>query len=75
MGKQRLEQMDLLVGQTEDITLAELRVRIGDVMYQVQMGKVFTITKYGKSIATLQRPEPTAFELGGAVRKLGLVGR
>lgn len=68
MGKLRLDQTDLLIGQTEEIALQDFRQRIGDVIYQVQMGKVFTITKNGKPVATLARPEPTALELGAAVR-------
>lgn len=66
--KKRLPDMNLLEGQTEDLPLAEFRKRTGDVIAQVQMGKVFTITKNGKAVAVLARPEPSALELAAACR-------
>jgi prevent-host-death family protein len=70
----RLAQMKLLMGQTETITMSDLRQRPGDVIDQVQMGKVFTITKAGKVVAVLAAPEPSAFELGAEVRRLKMAG-
>jgi prevent-host-death family protein len=71
----KLTDMKLLEGQTEEITMTDLRSRPGDVVDQVQMGKEFTITKAGKVVAVVHAPEPTALELGAAIRKLGLGGR
>ena len=68
-----LDDMRLLDGQTETITMSELRSRPGDVIAQIQQGKTFTITKGGKAVAVMHAPEPTAFELGAAVRRLKLV--
>ncbi len=70
----RLTDMNLLAGQTEAITMTDLRSRPGDVVDQVQLGKTFTITKAGRVVAVLAAPEPTALELGAAVRRLGLTG-
>lgn len=56
MTKARLEEMDLLVGQAEEITLS-------------------TISKNGKPVAVLQRPEPNALQLGAEVRRIGMAGR
>jgi prevent-host-death family protein len=67
----KLTDMNLLAGQSDEITLSDLRSRPGDVFSQVQMGKTFTITKNGKAIAILSKPEPGALELGAAVRQLG----
>lgn len=58
-----------LTGQ-ETITVSELRACPGDVLSQVEMGKTFTITRRGQVIAVLHPPEPTAFELGAAARKV-----
>jgi len=66
----RITEMDLLVGQSEEISLTDLRSRIGDVIAQVQMGKTFRITKSGTRVAEISSPEPTALELGAAVRKM-----
>lgn len=65
-----LSTMNLLEGQTEDLPLAEFRARIGDVIAQVQMGKVFRLTKQGKVVAVLAKPEPSALELAAACRAL-----
>lgn len=70
----RLTEMKLLEGQTEEISMTDLRQRPGDVIDQVQMGKTFTITKGGKTVAVLSRPEPNALELGAEIRRLGLQG-
>lgn len=50
--------MDELVGKYEEITMMELRHRIGQIMLQVEMGKLFLLT-YGKGrkpVAVLSRP-------------------
>lgn len=64
-----LADSKLLEGKSETITLCELRARPGDIFMQVQMGKVFTVTRNGKAIATIQKPEMNAFELGKALRE------
>lgn len=61
-----------LVGRSETITMTEFRNRPGNVMAQVELGKTFTITKDGKIIAVLSRPEPDAFELGSECRRIGI---
>jgi prevent-host-death family protein len=66
----KLTDMKLLAGQTEEITMTDLRSRPGDVVGQVQMGKTFTITKAGEAIATIQPVEPNALQLGAACRHL-----
>lgn len=53
----RVEEMKLLAGQTETIELQEMRKRIGDAITQVQMGKTYIITKYGKPVAVLKAME------------------
>jgi antitoxin (DNA-binding transcriptional repressor) of toxin-antitoxin stability system len=63
-----------LDGMTETITAMELRRTPGDILLQAQMGKVFNITRAGVIVAVLSPPELNAFELGAAVRKLGLAG-
>ena len=68
----KLTDMKLLAGTTETISMTELRSRPGDVINQVQMGRVFNITKDGEVVAVFSPREPTAFELGAAVRKLNL---
>lgn len=60
----------LLKGQSEIVTLTQFRKTPGDFFTQVQMGKVLTVTKMGKAIATVTQPELTAQELGTAVRKM-----
>jgi len=51
----------------------ELRQQPGDVMDLVLQGATITVTRQGKPIAVIHKPEPTAAELGAAVRRLGLV--
>ena len=70
-----LAESGLLMGTTEEITMMDLRNRAGDVITQVQMGKVFTITKLGKAVAVLSRLERSELELGAEVRRLGVVGQ
>lgn len=49
-----------LNGRVESITMMELRKNPGEVMDQVELGKVFVITRGGKAVAELRRvmPEP-----------------
>ena len=68
----RLRDMRLLDGQEEVITVTDFRFAPGDVLDQVEQGKVFTVTRQGKPIATIRSPEPNALELGAAVRRAGL---
>ena len=67
----RLRYMQLFVDQAEEISMMDFRKRPGDVIDQVQMGKTFTITKMGRVVAILSQPEPSAVELGKAMRQLG----
>ena len=64
-----------LAGQTETITAMDFRRTPGDVLLQTQLGKTFTITKNGTVVAVLSPPEPTALELGAAVRRRGVAGK
>jgi len=59
-------------GRELTITAMDFRKQPGEVLAQAQLGTKFTITKNGKPIAVLTRIEPDAFELGSAIRKLGL---
>jgi len=43
-----------LAGQLETITMMELRLRIGEVILQVKMGKTFILTHQGKRVAVVQ---------------------
>ncbi len=70
-----LANMDLLVGQEDEIAMMDFRKHPGDVIAQVQLGKVYFITKSGKRVAILKRLEPDALDLGAAVRRLGLAGK
>ena len=67
-----LVAMQLLAGQTEEITMMQLREGPGDIITQVQMGKTYRITKMGKVVAILSPPQPTALELAAEVRRLEL---
>ena len=52
------DSVDDFVGKYEEIPMMELRRRIGQIMLQVEMGKVFLLT-YGKGqkpVAVLSRP-------------------
>ena len=69
----RLKNMGLLRGQSETISITDFRKSPGEVLTQVELGKTFTITRNGHAIAVISLPEPTALELGAAVRRLGLV--
>jgi prevent-host-death family protein len=70
-----LAEMKVLAGQSETITISELRQQPGEVLSQVECGKSFTITRDGKSVADLHSPEPNAFELASAIRHDGFQGR
>jgi len=69
----KLRYLCLLEGETETITMTDLRSQPGDVFAQIQQGKTFTVTKQGKPIAVIHSPEPTALELGAALRRLPVV--
>ena len=71
--KKRLSEMNLLEGKTETTTLMDFRKAPGDAIAKVQMGMVITLTSYGKPVAVLMKPEPTALELGAAARRIGIV--
>jgi len=73
--RKQIVEMNLLDGQTEEISVMQLRQDAGDILMQVRMGKTFTITKSGKAVAVLSKLEPTAAELGGEIRQLGMVGK
>ena len=64
-----IPDMTLLAGTEETITLMDFRKATGDVIAQVEMGKTFTITRKGKPVAVLSKPE---VNLGAEVRRLGL---
>lgn len=68
----KLTDMNLLAGQVTEISMSELRQQPGDIIDQVQSGRTFTITKCGSVVATLSKPEPSAFQLGAEVRRLRL---
>lgn len=51
-----LTETKLLEGQTEEITISELRSKPGEVFQQVQMGKEFTVSKSGRVIAEIKAP-------------------
>lgn len=50
----RLTDTQLLRGQLEYLALQDMRAAPGDIINQVQMGKVYVITKQGKPVAVLQ---------------------
>ena len=61
-----------LTGERETISAMEFRRTPGDVLLQVQMGKVFEITVRGIVAAVLSAPESNALELGAEIRRLKL---
>lgn len=65
----RLTDTQFLAGQLETITAMDLRRAPGDALTQVTLGKIFLITRNGKVVARLCQPEPTALELGSALRR------
>lgn len=66
--RKRLEKSRLLAGEFETISVMDFRRSPGDIFIQAQLGKTFNITKNGMIIAVLHAPEPSALELGRAVR-------
>jgi antitoxin (DNA-binding transcriptional repressor) of toxin-antitoxin stability system len=64
------QEIGSLSGREETITVTELRARPGDVLSQVELGKTFKITRCGKVIAVISKPEPNALELGAAYRSM-----
>ena len=69
----KLSEMNLLGGQSEEITVMELRQGAGDILDQVELGKTYTITRRGKPVGVLSKPELNAVELGAEVRRLDLI--
>ena len=69
----KLSDMNLLGGESEKITVMELRQGAGDILDQVELGKTYTITRRGKPVGVLSKSEPNAAELGAEVRRLGLI--
>ncbi len=69
----KLSDMTLLEGHSEEITVMDLRRGPGNILDQVQLGKIYKITRMGKVVAILSRPEPSALELGAEVRRLNLI--
>ena len=69
----KLSSMNLLEGESEEITVMDLRRGPGDILDQVELGKTYTITRNGKVMAVLSKPEPDALELAAEVRRMGLV--
>lgn len=52
----------------ETITITQFRMAPGEVITQVEMGRTFRITKLGRVVAVISKPELNAFELGAAAR-------
>lgn len=50
------DKKTLLKGQTECITMVQLREGPGDVITQIQMGKRFILTRSGKPVAVMHKP-------------------
>ncbi|MCZ6775848.1 MAG: type II toxin-antitoxin system prevent-host-death family antitoxin [Ignavibacteria bacterium] len=72
----KLNESDLLVGKTETITAMDLRRGPGDILTQVSMGKTFIITRNGKPIATLTRPEEQqGLYLISELHRRGILGK
>lgn len=72
------DEVGSLEGREETITMTELRALPGDVMDQVALGKVFSITRGGRILGRIVPAtprEPTALELGAEIRRLCLAGR
>ena len=71
----KLADEKILKGKTETISAMDFRKSPGEVLLQVEMGKIYIITRNGKPVAEIRSPEPSAVELGAAVRKMGLAGK
>ena len=54
-----LSETQILAGQTETISVMDLRKLPGEVFNQVEMGKVYEITRKGRPIAWIC-PKPPA---------------
>lgn len=59
-----------LQGQSEEITISELRSKPGEVFFQVSLGKEFTVTKSGKVVARITPPETFDWGALAMLRKL-----
>lgn len=68
--RETLSDMALLAGQSETISMTDLRKAPGDILSQVKMGKTFTITRNGEILAVLSPPELSALELGAELRRM-----
>lgn len=75
MKPKRVTDTALLEGHEETMTVMDFRKAPGDALLKVQMGMVITLTSYGKPVAVLMRPAPTALQLGAEIRRLGLAGK
>lgn len=52
--RKKLTETTMLRGFIEKITMMDLRKSPGDIIEQVQMGKIFIVSKAGKDVAVLQ---------------------
>lgn len=52
-----IAQIVSLEGQTEEITISELRSKPGEIFAQVALGKCFSISKSGVIIARITPPD------------------
>ncbi len=64
------QEVESLSGREEIITVSELRARPGDVLSQVDLGKTFKVTRCGRVIAVISKPELSAIELGSICRSM-----
>lgn len=55
MRPKRLHESEPLRGQIDHLTLMDFRTAPGDAIAQVQMGKVYVLTKAGKPVAVLSK--------------------
>lgn len=65
-----LVQTVSLKGQTEEITLSDLRSKPGEVFAQVELGKEFTVSKNGRVVAEIKKPEAFDWQALAVLRKL-----
>lgn len=70
-GREMKRYENILEGEVEDISMTEFRKHPGAIIDQVQMGKVFNITRNNKIVVVLSAPEPSATELGAVLRHIG----
>lgn len=65
-----LAEIVSLEGQCEEITISDLRSKPGDVFSQVDLGKEFTVTKNGRVVAEIKKPEQFDWKALSILRKL-----